>query len=457
MKTLFGTDGIRGVAGCFPLDPATVSHIGQALGEYLVQLGGRSRAIIGRDTRESGGWISEWLKRVLASSGTGMIHDAGIITTPGLAFLTRSEQYHIGIMISASHNPYEDNGIKLFSQDGFKLSDEVEAHLEERIYRLIENKEAITKSHRATAATDCQGLIRKYKEFLAGQLKGSLDSYRIGLDVSNGAAFSIAPAVFRELGAAVTVINQEPNGKNINENCGSLHLQGLKDLVASAKLSFGVAFDGDADRSLFVTRAGKVFDGDYVLYALSRDFKKRAELKSNKVVGTVMSNFALEQALRKENLELVRAAVGDKYVLEEMGRVGANLGGEPSGHVILMDYQTTGDGILTAIKLTEILCRERVGLDELTVGFRPFPQALDGLRVRLKIPIESPQIQVLIEDVRKQLTGSGRILVRYSGTEPILRIMAEGEDAEQVWALVGDLKSKLQAVFSSFDASAESV
>ena len=453
MKKLFGTDGIRGVAGTFPLDPGTVGYIGLALGEILTKSGNAGRVVVGHDTRESGEWITGKLISSLTGCGILDIHNVGVITTPGLAFLTRLHQFDLGVMISASHNPYQDNGIKIFSRDGFKLSDELEADLERSIYGLIESQRLAPAIELKNISHRNQELIQDYRTFLINQAKTQLTSFEIGLDVCNGSAFSIAPEVFRELGANLRLINDAPNGRNINDGCGSLHLESLIDLVSRFSLDFGVAFDGDADRSLSVTPSGRVFDGDFVLYAFSRYLRQTGQLKSGSVVGTVMTNFALEKALQEEGLELLRAPVGDKYVLEEMIRAGSNLGGEPSGHVILRDYHTTGDGILTTLKLAEILLKKSLSLDEVAKGFRPFPQVLDGIRIRQKVPLsESPEVLRVVEKTRSQLGSAGRIVVRYSGTEPILRIMAEGENLDHVKRLVAELKSRLLEILFSYDA-----
>jgi phosphoglucosamine mutase len=449
MKRLFGTDGIRGVAGTFPLDRVTVGYIGIALGEEIMNSGGLPKVIVGRDTRESGGWIAEELIDSICLAGVETVDDVGIITTPGLAFLTRRHQFELGIMISASHNPYEDNGIKVFSKDGFKLSDDRESRLEKRIYELIDSHHGLRASAGRRGRANSEKIAGHYQSFLCSHFKGELGSYRVGLDVCNGSAFMLAPKIFGMLGARITVINDIPNGRNINHGCGSLHLQGLIDLVTGLGLDFGVAFDGDADRSIFVDSQGRIFDGDYVLHALSGYLKQRGVLKSGKVVGTVMTNLALEKALEEKGLELVRAAVGDKYVLEAMESTGANLGGEPSGHIILRDYHTTGDGILTALQLCQVIWDQKVTLNDLTDEYHPFPQTLEGLRVRRKIPISDMALAVrAIEEAEKELGNSGRVVVRYSGTEPILRIMAEGEDRDRVRALVMRLRSELESAFS---------
>jgi phosphoglucosamine mutase len=447
MKKFFGTDGIRGVAGEPPLDRETLWRIGLALAETRSPGKGHPHVLIGRDTRISGGWIAQVLEDALVHSGIEAISDVGIISTPGLAHLTRLHQFDLGVMISASHNPYEDNGIKIFGRDGFKLSDEEEMAIEKRINVLGDRSPGAETTTKRGSCLHAPQMAADYLAFLKTQMKVSLSPLRVGLDVCNGSASAIAPGVFEALGAAVSVINNHPDGRNINLDCGSLHLAGIARLVKEQQLDFGVAFDGDADRSLFVTASGKIFDGDSALYALSMNFQANASLKVNKVVGTVMSNYALELALRRHGIELLRAAVGDRYVLEMMRQVGANLGGEPSGHIVLSDCHTTGDGILTAVKLAEILSARKVSLDELTDGFTPYPQVLESLRVRNKIPLEdSPEIGQVIEAAEGQLKGKGRIVVRYSGTEPLLRIMAEGEDRDQVEALVSTLKSGLALV-----------
>lgn len=450
MKRLFGTDGIRGVAGTFPLDQVTVGYVGVALGQDLMKSGPFAKVIVGRDTRESGHWITKVLIDSLVKMGVQKVEEVGVITTPGLAFLTRLHQFDLGMMISASHNPYEDNGIKMFSKDGFKLSDDREFRLEKAIYQLIENHEPLPTSTPGQGVANGERIAEDYQSFLLGHFKGSLESYRIGLDACNGSAFSLAPEIFRRLGAKVVVINDAPNGRNINHGCGSLHLRGLIDLVTRLHLDLGVAFDGDADRAIFVDSWGKIFDGDYVLHAFSRYLKRKGVLRSGKVVGTIMTNLALEKALAEQGLELIRAAVGDKYVLEAMQSTGANLGGEPSGHIILSDYHTTGDGILTALKLCEMMLNEKVSLRELADEYSPFPQVLDGLRVRKKIPISDVASAMrAIENAERELGNSGRVVVRYSGTEPILRIMAEGENPELVGALVIRLRSQLETAFAS--------
>ncbi len=449
-RRLFGTDGIRGEAGVFPLDQETVKKVGAALALSMQNGGHQLKVAIGRDTRESGTWISKVLLDALVSCDVEAVWDLGVITTPGLAFLTRRHEFDVGIMISASHNPYQDNGIKVFSSEGTKLSDEKEFQIESLVFNgTPPSTPSIRKAKRARIV-QAEDRSEEYVAFLASQVEGNLSRFRVGLDAAHGAAFSIAPRLFRRLGAEVEVINDQPDGKNINHNCGSLHLDRVRTLVCEKGLDYGVAFDGDADRSLFVMANGKVFDGDSILYALSLDLLEKSRLKGNCVVGTVMTNYALELALQRKNIRLVRAAVGDRYVLEGMDKAGANLGGEPSGHIILRDLHTTGDGCLTAAVLAGLMAARQTRLESLVEGFQPFPQLLDGLRVKQKIPLEeSPVMTRLIRAAEARLQGGGRVVVRYSGTEPLLRIMAEGADAELVREIVADLKQEFAQLLGS--------
>ena len=444
MKRLFGTDGIRSVAGEAPLDENTLRRIGFALGEERKRRGIKPRVILGRDTRASGEWIASNLVRSLSASGMQEACDVGVITTPGLAYLTRHHGFDLGIMISASHNPYQDNGIKIFGRDGFKLTDAQELEIE----RLIDELPPPPTTDGVPCSVESSQLGQLYIDFLKDQTEATFGSLRIGLDVCNGSAYEIAPRVFRELNASVVVINDQPDGKNINLNCGSLHLSQLIGLVKERQLDLGVAFDGDADRSLFVTASGRVFDGDFVLFVLTFHFRARQAAAFDKVVGTIMSNYALERALNDRGVEFLRASVGDRYVLEVMKESGARLGGEPSGHVILLDSHTAGDGILTAVKVAEVLAASGSTLDELADGFHPYPQVLDGLRVQKKIPLENPAIAELIRSAQDRFGESGRLVIRYSGTEPLLRIMAEGPDDEKVRAVVAELKTGLGALIT---------
>jgi len=426
-KQLFGTDGIRGAAGEYPLDPATIHAVGVALADQAA--GAHSpEFLIGADTRESGPWIAELMAGGLARRGA-RVRYAGVITTPGLAYLTRVGPFVAGVMISASHNPYQDNGIKVFGHNGFKLPDEAEHSIEREILRLREAGDA-PRPHRLIVD---EGMDRLYLDYLASTPTVRFDGVKLALDCGNGAAYVLGPALFRRLGADVSVVCAEPNGRNINLNCGALHLETLRRAVLATGSDFGVAFDGDADRAIFVAGSGKIVDGDAVLLACARALQAGGKLPGNLVVSTVMANLGLEKALECAGIRMVRTPVGDKYVLEEMERLGAPLGGEQSGHIIFREYATTGDGILTALRLLEIARLAGVGLEELTADLQVFPQRLINVRVREKKGLlEAPAIAAEIRRVEEAFAGAGRVLVRFSGTEPLARVMVEGPDMERV-------------------------
>jgi phosphoglucosamine mutase len=427
-RQLFGTDGIRGVAGEYPLDPATIHAAGAALAERAGGAAASPEFLIGADTRESGRWIAESMAGGLAGRGA-RVRYAGVITTPGLAYLTRIGPFAAGVMISASHNPYQDNGIKLFGHNGFKLPDETEHSIEREILRLRDESAA----PRPAALTVDEGMDQIYLDYLVSTASVRFDGVKLALDCGNGAAYCLGPALFRRLGAEVSVVCAEPNGRNINLNCGALHLETLQRAVLSADADFGVAFDGDADRAIFVARGGKIVDGDAVLLACARALKTGGRLPGNVVVSTVMANLGLEKALERAGIRMVRTSVGDKYVLEEMERLGAPLGGEQSGHIIFREYATTGDGMLTALRLFEIARQAGVGLEELTADLKVFPQRLVNVRVLRKRELhEAPAIAAEIRRVEEALAGAGRVLVRFSGTEPLARVMVEGPDLERV-------------------------
>jgi phosphoglucosamine mutase len=427
-KQLFGTDGIRGVAGVYPLDPATVYAFGLALGHDAARVQSSPEVLIGADTRESGSWIAGLVAGGLEQAGA-RVRYAGTITTPGVAYLTRSEPFLAGVMISASHNPYQDNGLKVFAHNGFKLPDEEEAIVEQEILRL---REAGVFPKAAPLAADGEW-ARKYLDFLTSLATMRLDGVKLAMDCGNGAAYRLGPELFRRLGAEVTALCAEPNGRNINLHCGALHTEGLQTAVLAGGADFGVAFDGDADRAILVARSGKVMDGDAVLLVLARAMKAAGHLKEDTVVATVMSNLGLEKALERAGIRMVRMPVGDKYVLEEMVRLGASLGGEQSGHVILREFATTGDGMLTALRTIETARAAGTGLDELTADLRVFPQKLVNVRIREKKELtEVPSVAREIEHVETAFAGTGRVLVRFSGTEPLARVMVEGQDAQQV-------------------------
>ena len=418
-KKLFGTDGIRGVAGQPPLDPATVSAFGMALAADLLKDRIDPEVVIGMDTRESGPWIAEHVAGGLAKGGVAS-RFAGIVTTPGVAYLTRSRGFAAGVMISASHNPYEDNGIKVFAHNGYKLPDEEESLIEDEILRLRNGVQT------APLTVD-SSLDHHYLDYLLATLRHPLSGLKLVVDCGNGAASALAPDLFRRAGAHVTAINNHPDGRNINLGCGALHVEGLREAVLSEHADGGAAFDGDADRAILVSGSGKIIDGDHMLLIAAR------ALHVDSVVATVMSNLGLERALERDGIRLLRTPVGDKYVLEEMVRTGAAIGGEQSGHVIFREYATTGDGMLTALKIFEIARAAGANLDELTRDLAIYPQKLVNVRFRQRKPLQDlPAVVAEIARAEKTLNGNGRVLVRFSGTEPLARVMVEAADPAHV-------------------------
>jgi phosphoglucosamine mutase len=426
-KQLFGTDGIRGVAGEYPLDAATVHVFGMALGSDLRRASPDAAVLIGMDTRESGPLIAAQVAAGLAQQDVPAV-SAGVITTPGVAYLTRGGSFTAGVMISASHNPYRDNGIKVFSHSGYKLPDEEEHLIEQEIFR-----------HAGQApgpplflAPD-PALAERYLDYLASTVTGGFAGMRIVLDCGNGAAYQLAPALFRRLGAEVEAICCEPNGRNINLGCGALYVESLRAAVLKSGADLGVAFDGDADRAIFVAGNGQIVDGDAVLLIAARALQAARKLEGALVVATVMSNLGLERALERGGIRLLRTPVGDKYVLDEMVRAGAVLGGEQSGHVIFRQFATTGDGLLTALRVLEISHHAGAGLDELTAGLEIYPQRLQNVRVRERRALdEMAEVSREIEQCRQAFGSAGRVLVRFSGTEPLARVMVEGPDLARV-------------------------
>lgn len=432
-KQLFGTDGIRGIPGTYPLDDSTLYGVARALGKYLLQREAKPRVLLGMDTRESGPHIAAQLGAGLADDGVEFV-SAGIISTPGVACLVRQKKFSAGMVISASHNPFHDNGVKLFAGTGMKFPDEVEEHLEIEIHTYKEHQ---TAPHGIAVPTD-RTLDEEYLAYLRGRVipGAKLSGMKLVLDCANGAASQLAPSLFRSLGANVIAIHDQPNGRNINDGCGSLHPEHLQKKVIETHAALGVAFDGDADRAMFVSASGHPVDGDGVLLAVARFLKSTGQLKGGRVIGTTMANLGLERALETEGLSLARVPVGDRYVLEEMVRSGANLGGEQSGHIIFLDDATTGDGLLTALKMA-CLVALRGPLDDLVRGLKIFPQTIVNVNVKSKPPLDSlPAVAAAIDQATRTLGASGRIVVRYSGTEPKARVMVEAERAEDVtyWA-----------------------
>ena len=433
---LFGTDGIRGEAGKFPLDPGTIRVIGQSLTQHLAERTGERapRIVTGRDTRESGAWIERTLIAGARDSGA-VVQSAGIITTPGVAFLARSLPADAGVVISASHNPFDDNGIKIFDPSGRKLPDATERKIEIDVAEKTNEPPSELADLKAFEETNGTALRARYLEYLAHEVGRNLSLANISMavDCANGAAYQLAPDLFARLGARVIALNIAPDGRNINRDCGSLHIEGLQQRVVSERADLGVAYDGDADRALFVDGEGKFVDGDATLWVLANYLKSRHELVGNTVIATVMSNIGLEIALRSRDINLIRTDVGDKYVLEELLRTGAVLGGEQSGHIIFPPVSLAGDGMITTLCLLRAMADERGSLADLTRDFQRFPQVLINVRVRERLPFnEMPAVGKLADEVRRDLGDRGRLLLRYSGTEPLARIMIEGEDEMDV-------------------------
>ncbi|MGH9494031.1 MAG: phosphoglucosamine mutase [Candidatus Sulfotelmatobacter sp.] len=435
-KELFGTDGIRGLPGKYPLDDATLGQIGIALGEYVVlhsqAWGAAPRVLLGRDTRESGPHISDRIARGLSTAGAEPV-SAGVLTTPGVAWLVSREPFAAGVVISASHNPYHDNGIKLISPSGMKFPDIVEAELEKSILSRTLRQPLAETSKPADRSFD----LKLDEDYLAGLRqavlpKAKLAGMKIVLDCANGAASTLAPKLFRSLGAIVLAMHDAPDGRNINAGCGSLHPEGMLRRVIDSGATLGAAFDGDADRAIFATASGKLVNGDGVLLTAGRYLKATGGLKGNVIVSTTMANLGLERALEKSGLRLVRTSVGDRYVLEEMQRIGANFGGEQSGHILFLDDAPTGDGMLTALKIASLVSIAGP-LDELLADLKVFPQRIVNVRVRSKPPLEMlPAVASTLDDAERSLGTAGRVVVRYSGTEPLARVMVEAESEKDV-------------------------
>jgi len=431
MKRLFGTDGIRAVAGRPPLDPSTVRRFGVALAEALEPNGSRTtRVLLGRDTRESGPWLRDAVATGLRARGVSAV-DAGVLSTPGLSWAIGVGGFDAGVMISASHNPYQDNGLKVFDRNGAKLCDETEKKVEALILDRDDNDPGEAEF---SIETDDQ-FSRRYVEKLCAMAPSPdrLRGLRICLDCGNGAASKLAPVIYRAWGAEVHAVGTEPNGRNINLDCGSLHLEQLSTLVRDKGFDLGIAFDGDADRCLAVDSTGRMVDGDHILYITGRGLKRRGQLRGDGLVATIMSNLWLADRLDQEGIRMHRAPVGDKYVLERMLAEGLTLGGEQSGHVIFLEHATTGDGMLTGLLLLDLLADEDESLDQILGGIVPYPQVLINVRVREKPDLRKhSKIGPVVAEIEKAIEGAGRVVLRYSGTESLARVMIEGREAEAV-------------------------
>jgi phosphoglucosamine mutase len=449
-RQLFGTDGIRGVAGEFPLTRDSVYWIGRALGHDLVRGNPKARVVIGQDTRVSSVWIANRFLQGLASVGVET-RSAGVITTPGVAFLARSQGFDAGVVISASHNPWTDNGIKIFSGDGYKLPDARELAIEKEIFALLQ-VDAVPVPESTTGVASVPGeedLRHAYVRWLASSVSADLTRLRVAVDCANGAAAAEAPELFKALRIRTTFLHASPDGQNINENCGALHPETLARFVAESSGGFdvGVTFDGDADRALFCDAQGRVVNGDAVLLLAAREMQSRGALAKATVVATTMSNMGLELTLKRSGIQMLRANVGDKYVLEEMQRMGATLGGEQSGHILFRDGEaTTGDGLLTALRVLEIMVRTGKSLADLVGDLKVFPQTIRNVRVRQKTPFaEIPTVHAAIAAAERELDGNGRVVVRYSGTEALARVMIEAESKGQMDRLAASIVTALQS------------
>ncbi|MBY6127818.1 phosphoglucosamine mutase [Qipengyuania aquimaris] len=432
-RKFFGTDGIRGRTNQGAMTAATVMKVGQAAGTHFLRGGHRHRVVIGKDTRLSGYMMESALVAGFTSVGMDVIM-TGPLPTPAIALLTREMRADLGVMISASHNPFEDNGIKLFGPDGYKLSDEAEAAIE----LLIEQEPLLVQPDRigrARRIDDASGrYIHAVKQSVASDIR--FDGLKVVVDCANGAAYQVAPSAIWELGAEVIAMGTEPNGTNINDGVGSTALDAIKARVVAEGADIGIALDGDADRLIVIDEKGQAVDGDQIMGLIATRLNDRGDLKGGGVVATVMSNLGLERYLKDKGLTLERTKVGDRYVLERMKEGGFNVGGEQSGHMILTDYGTTGDGTVAALRVLASVVRSGKPASELLHVFDPVPQLLKNVRYSGGKPLEAESVKSVIAEAERELEGSGRLVIRPSGTEPVIRVMAEGDDAAQVERVV---------------------
>ena len=441
-RKLFGTDGVRGIANIEPMTSETAMKIGRgAAFLFKGKKSHRAKILIGKDTRLSGYMLENAIASGICSMGVDVLL-VGPLPTPGIAFITQNMRADAGIVISASHNPFQDNGIKIFSSDGFKLPDQLEARIEELIFSgeidlLRPTAHEVGKAFRVE---DDRG---RYVVFLKSSFPRDLDldGVKVVVDCANGATYGVAPTVFRELGADVTTLGIEPNGENINENCGSLHPELISRVTREVGADLGVALDGDGDRAVFCDEKGNIIDGDYIMAMCAMDLAQRNRLNHGTLVSTVMSNMGLEAALREKGIRMVRTAVGDRYVVEEMRRGGYNLGGEQSGHVVFLDHNTTGDGIISALQVLSLMLRKQKPLSELASVMERFPQVLRNVAVRSKPPLEDiAGLEKAVKEAEERLGRDGRILIRYSGTETVLRVMVEGPDESMIDRMALDIE-----------------
>ncbi len=440
MRKLFGTDGIRGVANTWPMTTEIAMQVGRAIAFTVAGKGRRGRIVIGKDTRQSCYMLENALAAGICSMGCDVLL-VGPLPTPGIAFITTSMRADAGVVISASHNPFQDNGIKIFSGDGFKLPDEVEGEIEELIFSekmsaLCPVADAVGK---ATRISDVRG---RYIVFLKNTFPRhlTLDGLHLVVDCANGATYGVAPHVFAELGATVTALSVQPDGQNINADCGALFPEKMAAAVKEQGADLGLAFDGDGDRLIVCDEHGEIVNGDHIMAICAKHLLQRGELKKNTLVTTVMSNLGLEVAMREMGGKMVRTAVGDRYVVEEMRRSGCSFGGEQSGHLVFLDSITTGDGILAALQLLAIMREEEKPLSELATIMTSFPQVLENVRTTQKLAVaDIPGLAGAVAGFETELNGCGRILIRASGTEPVIRVMVEGEDEQQITQMAAEM------------------
>ena len=448
-RKLFGTDGVRGVANIYPMTAEVALQLGRALAYVIRTSPGKDSIVVGKDTRLSGYLLEYAITAGICSMGVDVLL-LGPLPTPGIAFITSSMRADAGVVISASHNPYQDNGVKFFSGDGFKLPDEIEAHIEKLMTDpgVEEARPTATEIGQAFRIDDAKG---RYISFLKSTFpkEMDLDGLRIVLDCAHGATYKVAPEVFGELGADLITVGVRPNGRNINHKCGSTYPEVTAKLVKRHKADLGIAFDGDGDLVIMVDHQGRVVDGYHIMVICALDLHLRGKLRRKTVVGTVMSNLGLEVALKDQGCRLLRAPVGDRYVVEAMLKGGYNLGGEQSGHLVFLDHTTTGDGILTALRLLAVMLREEKPLGELARFMETYPQILINLQVKERRDlIKLPGGRQALQTAEKRLGNKGRLLVRYSGTEPLLRIMVEGENPQEIESVGRDLAQKLEKLLS---------
>ena len=442
-RKLFGTDGVRGLANKFPMTPEIAMKVGMAAGRIFTRGEHRHRVVIGKDTRLSGYMIESALVAGFTSVGMD-VFQFGPLPTPAVAMLTRSLRADIGVMISASHNQFHDNGIKLFGPDGEKLSDAHEMEIEALMASGLEEGLAGSATiGRAKRIDDSQA---RYIEFAKRTFPRNhrLDGLRIVLDCANGAAYKVAPEVLWELGADIVTIGVEPNGLNINHECGSTAPEAMQRRVRDVRADFGIALDGDADRVVMADEQGRIIDGDQILALIARSWSKSGQLKGGGVVGTVMSNAGLDRYLQSLGLKLARAQVGDRYVIEEMKKGGFNVGGEQSGHIVLSDFATTGDGLIAALQVLAVLATDHQKASDAAHLYEPLPQVLENVRFKKGMPLDDARVKKCIEAGTARLNGAGRILVRKSGTEPVIRVMAEGDDEKLVRQIVREIAASIE-------------